>query len=100
MDTKDQLEEALLLGAMTVSELCLWLDCPRPTLSMWLRGTEPRPLNKKKVDRRLKALHKAMSETGYPFIPEEFTLSQRKGFLANKKSEFVRKTKFDVQPPD
>jgi hypothetical protein len=96
MSTSAQLKEALQLGALSVAELCVWLDCPRPTVTTWLRGAEPRPLNREKVLRRLVLLHEAISKTPYPFIPEELTLTKRRVFLLKKKSEFVRNNRNDI----
>jgi hypothetical protein len=93
---QEQLILTMQLGAMSVAELAFWLDCPRPTLVVWLQGAEPRPINKVKVERRLEALHRAMTQSPHPFIPENLTQRRRKSFLNVKKGEFLKGGGSDV----
>jgi hypothetical protein len=94
--TKERLEEILQLGGLSVAELSVWLDCPRPTLAMWLKGSEPRDYNRIKINRRLILLYLAISQAGGPFIPEDLTLSRRREHLLEKKSEFVKSDRIVV----
>jgi hypothetical protein len=90
MNYQKILEAALKLGGLTVSELAHWLEVPRPSLQMWLKGTTPHLPTQDKINRKLAQLESAITKSPRPFVPDRYTKRQRRQYLVNQKAKFRR----------
>ena len=90
MSYRERLQAAIKLGGLSISELAHWLEVPRPSLQAWLRETTPRPNTRAKIDRKLAQLERAISGCTAPFVPDRYTLRQRRTYLVNQKARFRR----------